>query len=371
MGESSGEIRIRGVVGVSKKSGEDWFGEYEGEGGTVKEFEADLQALGEVQTLNLYISSEGGYVPAGLAIHSILARHPAKKIVHIDGYAYSIASFIATVGDEVRMPSNALFMIHNASTWSEGDYRDMERTAEALKQHNSVIRKAYAAKSKRDEKEFAALMDATTYMDGETAKALGLVDVVTDEMKLKNCEVSQRFRNSAEFAKMPARWAPFFDISPPATPSASSPPLTSPMKAILALAKALGIALADDATEDQAAAAFAAYKPKEQNAVLNLDDEETKKLLGTAVSNALPAAVKPLEDKITALETENGKLRALITNGAAGAAGGNPPAHVPSGGGNKSKDEQITDLQQQAAACADSVERGRIIQQIRNLRTAA
>jgi ATP-dependent protease ClpP protease subunit len=53
-----------------------------------------LQALGNVQAIDLYISSEGGDVATGLAMYAMLERHPATITAYVDGYAYSIASVI-------------------------------------------------------------------------------------------------------------------------------------------------------------------------------------------------------------------------------------------------------------------------------------
>ncbi len=321
LGGKTGEIAIRGVIGISNKD-EEWMGmTFEGQGGTVKEFEQELKALGEIDQLNLYISSEGGLVSDGLAIHAILQRHSAKKTCYIDGYAYSIASVIPMACDEVRMPSNALMMIHNASTWADGDYREFERQVDALKAHNKAIRNAYAAKSGRDEKEFIGLMDAETYLDGPAAKALGLVDVVTDEVALSNLVCSKRFRDSAQFSRQPARFAALFDTPPPPTPSAHSP--SKPMtKLITALAAIHGITIGENASEDEALAAIQNHKPSPKNVVIDFEDADVK----AAFTARITDATKDHVAKITTLESEITNLKALITNGAAGAAGGNPPA---------------------------------------------
>lgn len=318
LGNQTGEVRIRGVIGISNKD-EEWVGmTFEGQGGTVKEFDTELRALGELTKLNLYISSEGGLVSDGLAIHNILKRHTAQKTCFVDGYAYSIASVITTACDEVRMPSNALLMIHNASSFTGGDYREFERQAEALKAHNKAIRNAYAAKSGRDEKEFIGLMDAETYLDGPAAKALGLVDVVTDDIALSNLVCSPAFRNSPQFTRQPARFAALFDTPPPPSPSRH----ITPMKPLIALASALGITLPDNCTEDQAITAFKAYKAPEKNVVIDFEDTAVK----AAFTKAITDATKADKDLITALQTDLNSFKALLANGAIGAAGGNPPA---------------------------------------------
>ena len=328
LGSSVGEIRLRGIIGYSKEDQEGWFGKVEGEAGTVKEFEEELRELGDIAQLNVYISSEGGGVADGLAIYAILKRHNAKVVVHIDGYAFSIATVIAMAGDEIIMPANALMMIHNASCYAGGDYRDFERTSEALKVHNQAIRKAYAAKSGRSEQEFIALMDATTYMDGATAKSLGLVDVVTEDVAISNAVIHPRVRASADFAKIPAKFAAVFDIPRQPKPSAQPDPIMN--KAILALAALAGIPTKENMTEDEIVAACQNHKPQAPKAELNLADEETKKLFNAAVAEGIQSALPEHLTKATAeLEKKVADLSAIIRNGAAGSAGAGAPVHSP------------------------------------------
>ena len=68
---------------------------------TPKEFRADLEALGDISELRVFINSPGGDVFAGQAIHSILQRHPAKITVYIDGLAASAAVLPVMAGDRV------------------------------------------------------------------------------------------------------------------------------------------------------------------------------------------------------------------------------------------------------------------------------
>ena len=91
-----------------------------GWGITANDFIADMKDLGDVDTINVRISSGGGSIVEGNAIFNALKRHPAKIVTHIDSIAASMASVIAMAGDEVRMAANALFMIHNPWTASIG-----------------------------------------------------------------------------------------------------------------------------------------------------------------------------------------------------------------------------------------------------------
>lgn len=315
-GGKRAEIRIRGIIGLSNKDGEGWFGPVEGQGGTVREFDDELIALGDIAELDLYVSSEGGLVSDGLAIHNILSRHPARVTAHIDGYAFSIASVIVMAADEVRMPANALLMIHNASTFAGGDYRDFEREVEALKAHNLAIARAYAAKADNAPEDWLPLMDATTYMDGARAQELGLADVVESEMALSACGKPHRFFNTA-----PADWRRAFDKPAPSTANPITPSLMK--EKLLAAAKARNIALSGDETEDQIIALLASDPA---SAVLNLDDGETRKVFDTAVAAAVSAALPAqIENAVRPLKEEIARLAALHTNGASASAQGAAP----------------------------------------------
>lgn len=375
LGNSRGEIRIRGIVGISNKSGEHWFGQYEGEGGTVQEFERALTELGPVSEIDLYISSEGGEVAAGLAIHNMLARHPAKIIAHVDGYAFSIASVILQAADERRMPSNALVMIHNASVLAWGDYRDMLREAESLKAHNGAILRAYTAKSKTSRETFQALMDATTYLDGPAARDLGLVDVVTDEVALSACELSPGMARHLNIDRVPEKYRGRFDIraedkSRPAavaSPRSSSSPSSSM-----------------DTLPDPVPAPAASNKP---NVEIDFADEATVTALRTAIQPSIDAAVnaalQPVQDKLTATskeltetkdklaaaQNELQRLANLESSGAlASSQSGKPVSGTPSA---EKPEDKIEALRSELAATKDPKERGRLTAQIQKLKSDA
>lgn len=94
-----------------------------------------LNALNQVNSLNelnIYINSPGGSVFAGLAIYNMLSRNKAKKIVHVDGVAASIASIIALAGDEIHIPSNAFMMIHKPLVVTYGNATDLRKSADDL-----------------------------------------------------------------------------------------------------------------------------------------------------------------------------------------------------------------------------------------------
>ena len=103
--------------------------------------EAIEKANGE--ELEVIINSGGGSVFAGSEIYTALKSYAGNVVVRIVGLAASAASVIAMAGKKVLMSPTAQMMIHNVTTYADGDYRDMEHTAEILRNANDTIANAY------------------------------------------------------------------------------------------------------------------------------------------------------------------------------------------------------------------------------------
>lgn len=148
-----------------------------------------LKCCENADTLNIYINSGGGSVWAGIAIHNILKRCNAKKIVHIDGLAASIASVIALAGDELIMPANTFMMIHKAWTYTSGNADDLRAAADELDKIEQSIVKVYSDNCAEDvtEEHIKELMSAETWLAAdETAKLFKNV-TVTGGTDAVNC----------------------------------------------------------------------------------------------------------------------------------------------------------------------------------------
>lgn len=154
---------------------------------TPKQFKEDLDALGDIDTLNVYINSPGGDVFAGQAIHTMLKRHTAKKNVYIDGLAASTASVIAMAGDRIIMPKNATMMIHNAWTIAMGNKDKLRKMADDMEKIDAGIVTTYVGKTGKTDDEIIALMNAETWMTAEDAVKEGFADELEAEKKIAAC----------------------------------------------------------------------------------------------------------------------------------------------------------------------------------------
>lgn len=163
-------------------------------------FKEKLDAVGDVSLINLYVNSPGGSVFEGIAIGNMLKRHKARTIGHVEALAASIASDIIASCDEVRMPSNAMLMVHNAINGVFGNAKEMRKAADDLERINEMQIETYKSKinGKTSEEEIRRLMDEETWLSAQQAFEIGLCDVVENPNKavayISN-EHSQKFKN--------------------------------------------------------------------------------------------------------------------------------------------------------------------------------
>ncbi len=146
-----------------------------------KAFKQDIENLGDVENITLHINSPGGSVFSAVAIANTLKNHKAKITANIDGLAASAATIITSACDTVKMPKNALFMIHNPITFAYGNNQDMQKTLEMLNKVKNSIIETYLNKAKTDKETLSELMDNETWMSAEEAKEYGFIDEILDE----------------------------------------------------------------------------------------------------------------------------------------------------------------------------------------------
>jgi ATP-dependent Clp protease protease subunit len=170
-----------------------------GESLSATDFKEELDNLGSVSNLNIYINSPGGSVFDGLAIHNMLKRHKAYKKVFVDGLAASIASVIALAGDEVIIPENAFFMIHMPMSGVYGNAKEFREMADTLDKISEGIVNIYEEKTEMPREELIAKMEAETWMTGADAKGFGFATEVVEEKKIAACFDMKNYKNIPDF----------------------------------------------------------------------------------------------------------------------------------------------------------------------------
>lgn len=187
------EIMVYDQIGVDP-----WFGD----GIDAKTFRKDIKAV-KTPTINLRINSPGGSVVDGAAMLSALDEFKGRIEVDVDGLAASAASVLAMAGDEIRMASNALLMIHDPWGGVHGGAEDMRKMAETLDKIKGQIIDAYARKSNASREQLAEWMAAETWFTGQEAMDAGFADSVSQGRAVAACAGLKELAAKLGYRKMP------------------------------------------------------------------------------------------------------------------------------------------------------------------------
>jgi len=159
---------------------------------TPKQFWDELQKMGVISELRVYINSPGGDVFAGQAILSMLNRHPATVTVYVDGLAASAASLVAMAGDKIIMPRNAMMMIHNPWTIAWGDANTFRQVADDLDKIRESMIPVYEARTGLPRDEIIKMLDDEKWMTAEEAVELGFADEIEEAKQVAASIAGQR-----------------------------------------------------------------------------------------------------------------------------------------------------------------------------------
>lgn len=193
-----------------------------------KEFADQLKQI-DSEEINVRINSYGGEVFTASAIYSMLKRHSATINVFIDGIAASAASVIAMAGDKVTMPENAMLMIHNPLTWTQGNASELRETADLLDKVRDTLVATYRNKTGLDDATIIELLDDETFLTAQEAQEYGFIDVIENETKIaasltrEKMVVNGMNLDPAKFANMPEKW-----LNKPSASKAPEKPVSKP-----------------------------------------------------------------------------------------------------------------------------------------------
>lgn len=168
-------IHIKGdIVDNDDKWIYDWF---DVEATCPKEVKEILNATEENEPIEVLINSGGGSVMAGQEIYSAL-KEKTQVTIKIQSLAGSAAGVVAMAGKSQISPV-AMIMIHNVSmSGASGDYHDMQKNAEILKQMNTALATAFVEKSGRPMDDILKMMDRETWLTANQCLEYGFVDEI-------------------------------------------------------------------------------------------------------------------------------------------------------------------------------------------------
>lgn len=188
------EVLLYDVIGA-----DDFFG-----GGiSAKTFRDQVKGI-KAKALNLRINSPGGSVFEASAMMAALDEFKGRVEVDIDGIAASAASVVAMAGDEIRMATNAMIMIHRPYAAVIGPADDMRAMAEVLDKTTGQLLDTYERHSKAGRDQLKAWMDAETWFTPEEAIAAGLAHAVTETRQIAACAGLKEMAEKLHYKHIPA-----------------------------------------------------------------------------------------------------------------------------------------------------------------------
>ena len=174
-------IRIDGPI-VSKDDA--WIYDFFGMSCTCLTKISDALSEANGDDVVIEINSPGGDVFEATDIYERIRGYDGNLKIKVI-FAASAASIIACAAKSEISPTG-MIMIHNVSSYAEGDYRDMSHESEVLLKASQAVSKAYELKTGMTQKELISLMDKETYLTADEAVKLGFIDEISNPEKSKS-----------------------------------------------------------------------------------------------------------------------------------------------------------------------------------------
>lgn len=209
----SADIYIYGEI-VQEASTDWWTGEKSETDVALMDFKKQLDEIGNVPTLNLYINSPGGDVFVASAMISMLERVKANGTTinsYVDGLSASAASFLMFVANNIYLYKNSVVMVHKPMSFTWGNANDMQKTIDMLnKIEDSTLIPMYMKKSKITEEEVKELVNAESWLSATDMDKYFEITVLDEEktaIASANSEIFKKYKN------VPENIRNFFNVS--------------------------------------------------------------------------------------------------------------------------------------------------------------
>lgn len=237
-GEGAAEILIYNDIGRN----------YWDDSGIVAEkVRAALKAIPAGKEIKVRINSGGGSVAEGLAIYNSIAERRENVTCYNDGYACSIASVILLAGKKAVCAVGSMTMIHEPWGMAAGDAEDMRRYADLLDKHKDTILDIYTSQTGLSREELSDYMKAETWWTGTEAVAVGFCDELGEEMEA----AASANHDFSHFRRVPDSVKNRNQNKPAPKSGSGAKGQQMNRNKIIALLKAQGITVPDNATNEQ------------------------------------------------------------------------------------------------------------------------
>ena len=174
----------------------------------LQNFKKEIDELGEISDLNIYLNTPGGEVFVASTMCSMLQRLKDKGTkIHtfVDGLCASAGTFILMMGDDINLYQNSVIMIHKPTLSCYGNVFDFQKGIDILNTiEKSTMLPLYMTKAKRTEDEIKEKINNESWMGAEETQKYFDVNILENENQAVACvdkEIFKKYKNIPENIK--------------------------------------------------------------------------------------------------------------------------------------------------------------------------
>lgn len=176
-----------------------WTGEKDENLVGLQNFKKELDELGEIKNLNIYLNTPGGEVLVATTMCSMLQRLKDKGTkIHtfVDGLCASAGTLILMKGDDVNLYQNSVVMIHKPILSCYGNIFDFQKGIDILNTiEESTMIPLYMTKAKKSEDEIKEKINNESWMGALEVQEYFNVNILENENKAVACVDKNIFKN--------------------------------------------------------------------------------------------------------------------------------------------------------------------------------
>lgn len=198
-----------------------WTGEKDETLVGLQSFKKELDNLGNISDLNIFMNTPGGEVFVATTICSMLQRlkdSGTKIHTYVDGLCASAGTFILMMGDDINIYENSVIMIHKPTNYCYGNAIDFQKCIDVLDTiENSTMIPLYMKKSKVDQEEIKELINEESWLGAEQIDEVFNVNLIKEQKQVAASvsDIFKKYKNVPQNLKDKLKDAkePKFDYS--------------------------------------------------------------------------------------------------------------------------------------------------------------
>lgn len=157
----------------------------------LQSFKNELDNLGKISDLNIYLNTPGGEVFIASTMCSMLQRlkdNGTKIHTFVDGLCASAGTFLLMMGDDINMYQNSMLMIHKPVIDCYGNALDLQKCIDLLNTvENSTMIPLYMKKALKSEEEIKEKINNESWMGAVESSIYFDINVLEDTNTVAAC----------------------------------------------------------------------------------------------------------------------------------------------------------------------------------------